>query len=107
MQVREQLRPNLVVSVTRSSDCLTEGHFAIENVGERNVKVLDALLDCYVEGKRFSNLRPSDVQGVGLPPKQMLSGVFPISPREDEWVICTFRVVGSDVGDQVFMTYKY
>jgi hypothetical protein len=106
-QVREQLRPNLVLTITRSAENLTEGHFAIENVGERSVKILDALVTCYVEGKRFSRLRPDNVLGAVLPPKLKLSGAFPVPPRTDEWVICTFRVASSDVGDQVFMTYEY
>lgn len=106
-QVREQLRPNLVLTITRSPGNFTEGNFAIENVGERNVSILYALVSCYVEGKRFSKLRPDNVQGAVLPPKLKLSGPFLISPHTDEWVICTFRVVSSDVGNQVFMTYTY
>lgn len=106
-QAREQLRPNIMINITRSAMHPTEGHFAIENVGERNVKILDALVTCYVEGERFSKLRAENVQGAMLAPKQKLLGQFPISPRSDEWVICTFRVVTSDVGDQVFMTYEY
>lgn len=106
-QAREQLRPNLVLTITRSPENLTEGHFVIENVGERDVKILDAFVSCYVQGKRFSGLRPEDVQGAVLPPKRPLSGQFPISPRTDEWVICTFKVVSADVGDQVFRTFEY
>src|SRR2546428_10196165 len=107
-QVRELLRPNLVLAITRAAENPTEGKFAIENMGERSVKILDALVTCYVDGKRFSKLRPDDVQGAVLPPKNLpLTGPFPISPRKDEWVICIFRVVSSDVGDQVFMTYEY
>jgi hypothetical protein len=37
--VREQLRPNLVLTVTRSPKDVTEGHFHIENVGERDAKI--------------------------------------------------------------------
>lgn len=96
-----------MLTITRSAENLTEGHFAIENVGERSVKILDALVTCYVEGKRFSRLRPDNVLGAVLPPKLKLSGAFPVPPRTDEWVICTFRVASSDVGDQVFMTYEY
>ncbi len=107
VQVREQLRPNLMLTITRSAEKPTEGHFGIENVGERNVTVLDALVTCYVDGKRFSEFRPDIAQGAVLPPKLKLSGPFPISPRRDEWVMCTFRVASSDVGDQVFMTYEY
>jgi hypothetical protein len=106
-QAREQLRPNLVVSTTRSQQVLTEGHCSIQNMGERTVKVLDALVTCYVDGKRFSRVHPDNVQGVMLPPSQTLTSVFPISPRMDNWVICTFRVVCSDVGGQVFMKYEY
>jgi hypothetical protein len=107
VQVREQLRPNLALGLRRSPEDPKEGRFTIENVGERSVKVLDALVTCYVEGIRFSRCRPNDVQGAVLPPKGKVDGVFPISPRTDEWVICTLRVAGSDVGDQVFMTYEY
>jgi hypothetical protein len=106
-QVREQIRPNLQLTTTRSPVDLTEGHYTIVNAGERNAKVLDALLTCYVDDKRFSRLHLDDVQGVLIPPKQSISGKFPISPRTDEFVICTFRVVSSDDGDQVFRTYEY
>ena len=39
-QVREQLRPNLVLTITRSPENLTEGHFGIENVGSETLKSL-------------------------------------------------------------------
>ena len=106
-QAREQLRPNLVLTITRSPTDPTEGHFAIENVGERHVSILDALVTSYVDGARFSKVHPDDVRGAILPPKQKLSGSFPISPRFDERVICTFRVASSDVGCRVFRTYEY
>src|SRR5450631_3624092 len=62
-QAREQLRPNLVLTITRSAANLTEGHFCIENVGERHVSILDAMVTAYVEGVRFSKLRADSVQG--------------------------------------------
>jgi hypothetical protein len=107
VQAREQLRPNLSLTITRSAEDSTEGHCVIENMGERDVQILDALVTCYVEGNRFSKLRPDNVQGAVLPPKRRLSNRFSISTRTDEWVIFTFRVVSSDVGKQVFMTYEY
>jgi hypothetical protein len=107
VQVREQLRPNLVLDIKRSPEDPMAALFTIENIGERSVQVLDALVTCYVEGKTFSRCRPNDVQGAVLPPKRTVKGVFPISKRTDEWVICTLRVAGSDVGHQVFMTYEY
>lgn len=106
-QAREQLRPNLVLTISRSRTDPTEGHFAIENVGERHVNILDAVVTSFVEGARFSKVHPDDVQGAILPPKQKLSGSFPIPPRFDEWVICTFRVASSDIGCRVFRTYEY
>lgn len=65
-QAREQLCPNLVLTITRSAKNPTEGHFAIENVGERHVSILDALVTSYVEGASFSEIRPDNVQGAIL-----------------------------------------
>lgn len=106
-QTKEQLRPSFQPTVTRSAIDPSEGHYAIENVGERSSKILDALLTCYVDGDRYSRFRPDNVQGVMLPAGQTISGIFPMPIRTDEWVICTFRVVGSDHNEQVFGTYEY